>query len=485
MNFFYACSARKSITGTFAIAAAALLNVSHADTGQTNSVATANVTFRTGALHTRKVIDSRGTAIAESDIIMGASEDFFKSDNQRMTRGLSNNAYGRIWPNGLVPYRISDQLSQETRRRVRDAVAHWNSFQAITLVERSSSNAGAYPDFVDFVKDDRCASWIGYQGNGAQSIYTGSNCSTGTIIHEIGHALGLLHEHTRSDRDQFVTIHWDRIDESMHINFEIMEGNIMLGSYDYASIMHYGEYFFSNNGRPTIVPLQQTSAPIGQRIETSPGDRAAITELYKTNNTLIANSSGTAAAGGATEVEFMISNNSDVGSNGLNLQIDVPADSKLLSYSSANWLCAQPSAGDEITCKTPVLPPNAQSKVSVNLQVTQTSQTMLLNAELTSRSTDTDLSDNQDSASITVVASSGVASSDISAPGVTTTSGTTSSQSLITANKQTDNNLQIASAMDGGGTTSPKELALAALVLYGIAWHRRRLTELKPTHANR
>lgn len=55
-----------------------------------------------------------------------------------------------------------------------------------------------------------CASYVGFQG-GAQSVYFGRACNVGNLCHELMHALGLHHEHTRPDRDQYVTIQWDNV----------------------------------------------------------------------------------------------------------------------------------------------------------------------------------------------------------------------------------------------------------------------------------
>ena len=55
-----------------------------------------------------------------------------------------------------------------------------------------------------------CASYVGYQG-GEQMLYVGPLCNIGNVAHEILHALGFHHEHTRLDRDNHVKILVDNI----------------------------------------------------------------------------------------------------------------------------------------------------------------------------------------------------------------------------------------------------------------------------------
>ena len=52
-----------------------------------------------------------------------------------------------------------------------------------------------------------CCSFVGRKGNGKQGISIGEDCDNfGIIVHELGHALGFWHEHTRPDRNQYVKI---------------------------------------------------------------------------------------------------------------------------------------------------------------------------------------------------------------------------------------------------------------------------------------
>jgi hypothetical protein len=95
-----------------------------------------------------------------------------------------------------------------------------------------------------------------------------------------GVLLGLWHEQSREDRDQFVTIQLHNVTPGMEHNFaqHISDGDD-LGPYDYGSIMHYGPLAFSQNGQPTIVP-RDPNVTIGQREVLSDHDVRTIQALY-------------------------------------------------------------------------------------------------------------------------------------------------------------------------------------------------------------
>ena len=65
-----------------------------------------------------------------------------------------------------------------------------------------------------------------------------------TAIHEFMHALGVYHQHTRYDRDNYITVNEDNIiSESAKSQFNKLSesaANVYNTPYSYESVMHYG-----------------------------------------------------------------------------------------------------------------------------------------------------------------------------------------------------------------------------------------------------
>lgn len=63
----------------------------------------------------------------------------------------------------------------------------------------------------------RCFSYIGKWIQNGQNVSIGAYCDELSIVeHEILHALGFFHEQSRYDRNSFVTIQFDNIQEGWH-----------------------------------------------------------------------------------------------------------------------------------------------------------------------------------------------------------------------------------------------------------------------------
>ncbi|MFD2561701.1 M12 family metallopeptidase [Aquimarina rubra] len=191
----------------------------------------------------------------------------------------NNKSVGRIggrWPNNTVYYSIQSGLTNQAR--ITNAIAHWESKTALRFVQRTNQ-----ANYVYFRSGSGCSSYVGRIG-GRQDITLANGCSTGNTIHEIGHAIGLWHEQSRKDRDQYIKVLFENIQSGKEFNFRTyqeqgQDGNEYTSSLDLGSIMMYGSYAFSKNGQPTIVRTNGNTYN-AQRNGLSNSDVIGINKMY-------------------------------------------------------------------------------------------------------------------------------------------------------------------------------------------------------------
>ncbi|KAJ8405141.1 hypothetical protein AAFF_G00321320 [Aldrovandia affinis] len=122
------------------------------------------------------------------------------------------------------------------KQKIENAMKTFNTETCIRFVPRFSQS-----DYISIENRDGCYSSLGRTG-GTQvvSLATYGCVYHGIIQHELNHALGFYHEHTRSDRDQYVRINWQYIPSNTIYNFQKQDTNNLYTPYDYTSVMHYG-----------------------------------------------------------------------------------------------------------------------------------------------------------------------------------------------------------------------------------------------------
>jgi len=187
-----------------------------------------------------------------------------------------------LWLDKVIPYKISSTLNSDS---VKKAIHLWDS-KLEGLIRFIEINGDEPASYVFFIRASGYSSPVG-KVTGIQNVTVDATNDVGQIAHEIGHVLGLWHEHSHPERDRYIIIHKENILEEDSEQFVLKSiDDVEVNNYDFGSIMHYSEAAFSKNpsaGLKTIelLPAYRNSGIIlGQRYGPSDRDIALIRKLY-------------------------------------------------------------------------------------------------------------------------------------------------------------------------------------------------------------
>lgn len=255
-----------------------------------------------------------------------------KLAGMRTPRSASQTGVNK-WTGGIVYYTFNANVSAAHRTATLDAMAEWATYANLTFTARAAqANYIKINDVPGLGGGNSAVGMIG----GEQQLNIGSTAwNRGTLLHEIGHALGLIHEHQRSDRDSYVTINPAVLSDG---NFILIPTSTNNGAYDFLSVMHY------TRNAPTYAPpdnitpkpayiqyLDVMGAFIGDRI-LSRADRNGIALMY----------------GAGPAVSTTVTTTKDSGPGSLRAAI----------YKAIDTVSDTPSASPAITFQVPNTDPN-------------------------------------------------------------------------------------------------------------------------------
>jgi len=220
----------------------------------------------------------------------------------------------RLWPNGEVPYVLDRSVVDPVLKR--EILAGMRIWEAETGVRFRPARRNELALLIRSKVTDSFECWarLGYspwkRKDGVRYAgemflapacvrRSGGEVFRGTVLHEFGHVLGLMHEHQRPNRDQFLSLvvetpsQCEEEDDecwNAKANYGLLQTRYASPDYDLCSIMHYSEkpeetFSLTEEGRRSLSLCAAALPPgcrkVGQRCALSASDADVVRSAYQ------------------------------------------------------------------------------------------------------------------------------------------------------------------------------------------------------------
>jgi hypothetical protein len=147
------------------------------------------------------------------------------------------------WPNGIIPF-VPVGLDRDEIKKLFEAMYFWETASMGRIQFQMDIPAGFSSTNTLYIVKNKILSGALGTGYfpGEINVLLLESFEQRAILHELGHKLGLEHEHQRPDRDAYITIDWNKVkivylEQFIYIKPELYD--YAKYPYDYISVMHY------------------------------------------------------------------------------------------------------------------------------------------------------------------------------------------------------------------------------------------------------
>ncbi len=249
--------------------------------------------IRTGMWRNQSIVYQlwNGQMVVEGDIILGpqessgpqaqstSSKQMIAATRDPKPEGLGISYISQLWPKVSGVYQVPYIITGSSANLSTAITAFNQTFSGLIQFVPQSTET----NYVNMTVEGGSGEGMSREGmvGGPQALDCGSGCAVTTWLHEMGHTIGLLHEHQRPDRASYITLNLTNADlPNVPGNFTLFSFDYQtMGLYDYASVMQYGAFDFSKAGLPVLESIP-AGIPLSNEIGYSAGDIDQVERLY-------------------------------------------------------------------------------------------------------------------------------------------------------------------------------------------------------------